>query len=120
MVVSDKGAASALPFLSAPFATAQRYHARSLSRAWRRGRLALLSIGIPAVRTVDEEQVQRAFAEAGRAVTKRTAPGMPSPISEFAMPPVSAPKLPAPATTKAEQQKDSADVFGEAKPLPGV
>jgi hypothetical protein len=42
---------------------------------------------------------------------------MPSPISEFAMPPVSAPKLPAPATTKAEQQKDSADVFGEAKPL---
>jgi hypothetical protein len=42
---------------------------------------------------------------------------MPSPISEFAMPPVSAPKLPAPATTKAEQQKDSADIFGEAKPL---
>jgi hypothetical protein len=29
-VVSDKGAASALPFSCAPFATAQRYHARSL------------------------------------------------------------------------------------------
>ena len=74
----------------------------------------------PSVAPLMPRQVQRAFAEAGRAVTKRTAPGMPSPISEFAMPPVSAPKLPAPATTKAEQQKDSADVFGEAKPLPGV